>query len=247
MITLYHFWDSFCSFKVRLALAEKGLDWHGEHLDLMRFENLRPGYLAINPNGLVPTLVDGQETIFESSIINEYLDDRYPERPLRPEDPAARARMRHWVKHEEDELFLAIRPASLNLMMKQVFDRYSDQELDGFLQHHPRPHLIPRLKKMFREPRDAGAVEASRSKLRAAFQTMNRRLTAAPWLAGSTYSLADIATAPVIDRAIRLGFADLWSDLPGLSGWIERLTDRPAYALAQPRDAFRMPMAAAAT
>lgn len=245
MIELYHFWDSFCSFKVRLALAEKGLEWHGEHLDLMRFENLRPGYLAINPKGLVPTLVDGPDTIFESSIINEYLDDRYPAPALSPEDPVARARMRHWVKHEEDVLFLAIRPASLNLMMKQVFERYSEQELDAFLADHPRPHLIPRLKKMFRAPFDQGAVAASRSKLGAAFEKMNERLRAAPWLAGETYSLADIAAAPVIDRVIRLGFDDLWADLPDLADWIERLTQRPAYQAAQPRDGFRMPMAKA--
>jgi glutathione S-transferase len=242
MIKLYHAWDSFCSFKVRLALAEKNLDWDSEYLDLMRFENLRTDYLAINPNGLVPTLIDGAETIFESSIINEYLDDRYPEHSLIPEDPAARARMRYWVKHEEDELFLAVRPASLNLMMKQVFDRISDDELEVLLATHPRPHLIPRLKKMFRAPFDPNAVSASRSKLRAAFETMNDRLGAASWLAGDSYSLADIAAAPVIDRVTRLGFQDLWEDLTDLSDWIERLTDRPAYKAAQPKDEFRMPM-----
>lgn len=241
MIKLYHAWDSFCSFKVRLALAEKNLQWDSEFLDLMRFENLRPDYLAVNPNGLVPTLIDGAETIFESSIINEYLDDRYPGCPLIPDDPAARARMRYWVKHEEDELFLAVRPASLNLMMKQVFDRISDEELDVLLATHPRPYLIPRLKKMFRAPFDPDAVKGSRSKLRAAFETMNDRLGVTPWLAGNDYSLADIATAPVIDRVIHLGFDDLWADLPELSGWIERLTDRPAYKAAQPRDEFRMP------
>lgn len=243
MVTLYHFWDSFCSFKVRLALAEKRLDWTGEHVDLMRFENFRPEYLAVNPNGLVPTLVDGLDTIFESSIINEYLDDRYPQTPLRPAEPAARARMRAWVKREEDELFLAVRPASLNLMMKQVFERYSEDELDRFLALHPHPHLIPRLKKTFRAPFDRDAVGKSRKKLRAEFEKMNDALSNTPWLAGETYSLADIAAAPVIDRVIRLGFKGLWNGLPGLSEWISRLTARPAYKAAQPRDEFRMPIA----
>jgi glutathione S-transferase len=241
MITLHHFWDSFCSFKVRMALAEKGLKWDGEHVDLMRFENLRPEYLAINPNGLVPTLIDDGDTIFESSIINEYLEDRYPQNPLCPDNPAARARMRYWVKHEEDELFIAVRPASLNLMMKQVFDRYSDNELDAFLVHHPRPHLIPRLKKMFRAPFEPTAVGASRKRLRSAFKKMDSRLGFSPWLAGNSYSLADIAAAPVIDRVTRLGFQDLWADLPNMADWIERLTGRPAYTAAQPNDEFRMP------
>src|SRR5687768_12670926 len=130
MIGLYHFWDSFCSFKVRLCLEEKNLPWTSHHIDLMRFENLSPAYLAVNPRGLVPTLEYQGHRIGESSIINEFLDDRFPEKPLRPSDPLARARMRDWVKHEEDELFLAIRPASLNLMMKQLFGRLSDAELD---------------------------------------------------------------------------------------------------------------------
>jgi len=245
MITLYHFWDSFCSFKVRLALAEKGLEWTGEHVDLMRFENFRPEYLAVNPNALIPTLVDGLETIFESSIINEYLDDRYPQTPLRPAEPAARAKMRACVKREEEELFLAIRPASLNLMMKPVFERYSEDELDRFLALHPRPHLIPRLKTTFRAPFDGDAVDKSRKKLRAEFEKMNDTLSTTPWLAGESYSLADIAAAPVIDRVIQLGFQDLWNGLPGLSDWISQLTARPAYKAAQPRDEFRMPMAKA--
>jgi glutathione S-transferase len=246
MIKLYHFWDSFCSFKVRLALAEKGLPWEGVHIDLMRFENLRPDYLAVNSAGLVPALIDDDETIFDSSIINEYLDDRYPERPLRPAAPVERARMRHWVRHEEDELFLAVRPASLNLMMKQVFAGYTDAELDGFLAHHPRPRLIPRLKDMFRAPVDPKAVAGSREKLREAFTKMDAALADRPWLAGESYSLADIAAAPVVDRVTQLGFADLWEDLPGLSAWISRLTARPAYIEAQPRDEFRMPIAKAA-
>ena len=241
MLELYHFWDSFCSFKVRLALEEKGLEWRGHHVDLMCFENLAPQYLAVNGQGLVPTLIDDGEAIFESSFINEYLDDQYPEVALRPADPKARARMRNWVRHEEDELFLAVRPASLNLMMKQVFQRYSDGELDRLLEHHPRPHLIPRLKAMFRAPYDASAVDKSRAKLRKAFEKMSEILGTGPWLAGEAYSLADVAAAPVIDRVERLGLADLWADLTPLRHWIERLIKREAYARARPREEYRMP------
>ena len=243
VIELYHNWDSFCSFKVRLALEEKGLTWTDRHIDLMTFENLDPGYLEVNPHGLVPTLFDDGDPIFESTFINEYLDDKFPEAPLRPADPKDRARMRYWVKHEEDELFAAVRPASLNLMMKQVYDRYTDEELDRYLAHHPRPYLIGRLKAMFRAPFDADAVAKSSTKLRAAFAKMNATLAPGGWLAGTTYSLADIAAAPVIDRVARLGMSDLWEGLQDLEDWIERLSARPAYAAAKPRDAFRLPPA----
>lgn len=244
MIELYHFWDSFCSFKVRLCLEEKGLAWSGRHLDLMRFENLSPAYLAVNAKGLVPTLkIDGR-TIPESSIINEFLDDRYPEPALRPADAFDRARMRDWVKHEEDELFIAIRPASLNLMMKQILGKYSEAELDRMLAHHPRPHQVAFLKKTFKEPPDPSAVDKSCKALAAAFRKMEQGLAqSGPWLAGASYSLADIAAAPVIDRVERLGLADLWSRLPAVGDWVKRLTARPAYRKAAPRNEFRMPAA----
>jgi glutathione S-transferase len=247
MLTLYHFWDSFCSFKVRLCLAEKGLDWSGALVDLMAFKNLEADYLAINPKGLVPVLVDGAATIPESSIINEYLDERYPETPLRPADPLARAAMRLWVQHEEEELFAAVRPASLNLMMKQVFHRYSEDELDALLANHPKPKAIGFLKKTFLAPVDEAAVASSRARLRAAFEKMDAGLAGQPWLAGATYSLADIAAAPVIDRVERLAMSDVWAGLANVTDWIARLTARPAYLRARPPEDHRMPAPRAAS
>jgi glutathione S-transferase len=241
-IELYHFWDSFCSFKVRICLEEKGLCWTGHHIDLMAFENLKPGYLAINGKGLVPTLRHGEDIIAQSSIINEFLDEQYPQPPLTPAEPVARARMRQWVKVEEDELFAAVRPASLNLMMKQVFAKFTEADLDRLLATHPRPYLIPTLKKMFLDPPDPKAVAQSRKMLATALQKMDRQLAqSGPWLAGETYSLADIAAAPAIDRMQRLNMADLWDSLPALRSWVERMTSRPAYRKAAPPEDHRMP------
>ena len=241
-VELYHFWDSFCSFKTRICLEEKAISWEGHYIDLMAFENLRPEYLTVNPKGLVPVLrIDGT-LIPESSIINEFLDDLQPEPSLRPRDPLERARMRHWVKVEEDELFVAVRPASLNLMMKQVFARYSEADIDRFLATHPRPHQIPMLKKMFLEPPDPKAVEQSRKALAATLGKMDKNLQErGPWLVGTTYSLADIAAAPAIDRIERLGMADLWDRLPAFRDWVARLTARAAYKKAAPREEFRLP------
>ena len=241
-IELYHFWDSFCSFKVRLCLEEKGLAWRGHYIDLMAFENLTPSYLAVNKKAVVPTLRYDETLIPESSIINEFLEDRYPEPSLTPREPLARARMRYWVKVEEDELFTAVRPASLNLMMKQAFAKYSEADLDKLLADHPRPHLIPTLKKMFLDPPDPKAVGQSRKSLGATLKKIDKELSqSGPWLAGATYSLADIAAAPVIDRIQRLKMADLWENFPAVKDWVERITSRPAYKKAAPLEQFRMP------
>jgi glutathione S-transferase len=243
MLELYHYWDSFCSFKVRLCLEEKGLEWKSHYLDLMRFENLRPQYLELNPNGVVPTLVHDGRSLIESSIINEYLDDRFPAVALRPKDAFELAQMRLWVKHEEEQLFIAVRPASLNLMMKQVLGRYTEEELDRHLATHPRPRQVAQLKQLFKAPFDPAAVESSRKMLGAAFKKMDASLAKQPWLAGSSYSLADIACAPVLDRVEALGMSALWEKLPAMRDWVHRLTSRPAYNRAKPRDEFRLPKA----
>ena len=243
MLELYHAWDSFCSIKVRLCLAEKGLSWRGHAFDLMKFENLRPDYLKLNLNGVVPTLIHDGDVIVESPIINEYLDDEFPAVPVRPQAASARARMRLWVRFEEEELFLAVRPASLNLMMKQVLGRYSEEELDKLLEHHPRGDRVAALKNLFKAPYDADAVANSRRRLARALRRMDSVLSAAPWLAGESYSLADIAAAPVVDRIERLGMADLWDSLAGVRGWVARLTARPAYQNALPPDVHRLPAA----
>ena len=74
MIELYHAHPSTCSQKVRLCLAEKGLDYTSRTVNLRANENLSPAYLALNPNGVVPTMVHDGHVIIDSSVICEYLD-----------------------------------------------------------------------------------------------------------------------------------------------------------------------------
>ena len=89
MLTLFHFWDSTCSMKVRFALAEKALPWESRHVDLFRFENWTPDYARLNPKGVVPTLVHDGHAITESNVILEYLEDCFPTSPLRPPTSAS--------------------------------------------------------------------------------------------------------------------------------------------------------------
>jgi glutathione S-transferase len=95
---------------------------------------------------------------------------------------------------------------------------------------------------MFLDPPDLKAVEQSRALLAATLLKMDKELReSGPWLAGESYSLADIAAAPVIDRIQRLNMANLWEKLPAVKSWVERVTSRPAYKKAGPPDQYRMP------
>jgi maleylacetoacetate isomerase len=94
MLTLYGYWRSSAAYRVRLALAWKGLSAHHVPVDLRLGEQALPAYLAHNPQGLVPLLIDDGAAIVQSLAIIEYLDECHPEPPLLPASPLGRARVR---------------------------------------------------------------------------------------------------------------------------------------------------------
>jgi glutathione S-transferase len=239
MLELYHDWRSFCSIKVRLCLAEKKLPWESRFVDLMKLEHTRPEYLALNPNGVVPTLVHDGVPIHESTLINEYLEEVFPDVPLMPQDPVERARARFWVKYEDDVLHPAIRPATFALMMAQELAARSDDELEAMVEAHPNKQRAQELVKAARSPVDEAKVEAAKRTMQTALDRIERRLNEARWLAGDTYSLADVAAAPFIDRLEELNLSGLWAARPALKDWIARTKARPAYREAVPDNTQR--------
>lgn len=242
MLELYHYWDSVCSFKVRLALAEKGLAWVDRHVDLLAFEQLSPEYLALNPNGVVPTLVHDGVPVIESSVINEYLDEVFPEPRLMPRSPHGRAAMRAWVKYEDDVVHPAVRPGTYNLMIKPVIAAMAPAELEAFLARYPKPERAQDWRAAAQAPVDHAAIEAAKRKLGEALARMERALERHAWLAGDEFSLADIAIAPMVDRMEHLALAGLWSGMPGVRRWIDAVKARPSFAAAAPARRMRGPL-----
>jgi glutathione S-transferase len=100
MIKLYDFLPCPFGQKVRIALAEKGLTYDLVQVDITKGENRHPDFFRLNPFGRVPVLVDEDTTIYDSTIINEYLDDEYPEPPILP--PVGASAMRARARRLED-------------------------------------------------------------------------------------------------------------------------------------------------
>ena len=138
MLKLYHWWSSTCSRRVRIALAAKGLSWDSVYINLARFENLEPWYVELNPNGVVPTLVHDGRIIIESNFILEYLDDVWPEVPMRPDDPYERAQMRIWMDRFEHELH---RNVNIISFIKQGrikrYEHMSEEERQASIMQQP--------------------------------------------------------------------------------------------------------------
>ena len=91
MIKLYDFKSSPNCQRVKVVLAEKNLPYEIVPVDLTKKEQKNPEYLQMNPYGKVPVLTDDSTVLYESLIINEYLEEKYPNPPLLPKDPAKKA------------------------------------------------------------------------------------------------------------------------------------------------------------
>jgi glutathione S-transferase len=237
MIELYHSTHSTCSQKVRLCLAEKGLAWKSHHLNLRRFEHLAPEFLALNPAGVVPVLLDRGHVIRESLVINEYLDDAYPEKPLRPADPGARARMREWTLYIAEEPTWAVKVPSFDANIRpDLAGRYSDDELEAIAARMPNRETAARWLKAAREGFSHAEIQLSLARLAASLDRMEAALDQGPWLAGEDYSLADIDMAPFVHRLATLGEMRMIGARVHVADWYSRISARPAFAQAMGTD-----------
>lgn len=112
MIRLFEYPPSSNCQKVRLALVEKGLPYESVMVNLRKNEQKRPEYLAINPYGLVPAMEDNGIVMYESTIINEYLEEAYPQTPLLPQDLGLRTRARILEDFRDNHLYPAMKAVS---------------------------------------------------------------------------------------------------------------------------------------
>lgn len=233
MLTLYHGLASTCSKKARLALFEKGAQFESRLVNLQAFEQHSPDYLRLNPNGVVPTLVDDGHPIIESSVIIAYIDDIFPDRPLTPADPLARADMRLWLKWSDERAYKAVYVPTWDRLSRPVARKLTDQDLAKRLAAVPTAERRARWQATAREGFGPEEFEAAYAEMTATFDRMEKALTdGRDWLVGA-YSLADIAIVPFVER-----IDDLRPDLlasgkwPGVSEWLARYKRRPSFEAA---------------
>lgn len=229
MLTLYHANHSTCSQKVRLCLAEKGLEYESKLVNLATNEQLAPEYLTMNPNGVVPTLVHDGRPVLDSGVICEYLDEVFPDNPLMPKDPVERAQVRAWICYIDEVPVAAIRVPSFNMAFLPRYDGLDDEAFQSE-EADIRPLRKHFYEKMGRKGFDDQEVDNAMEQLASSIARMEKGLADQPWLSGRDFGLADIIAAPFMDRLEDLGFAEMWeAGSPRVADWFTRLCDRPAY------------------
>ncbi|MDE0796621.1 MAG: glutathione S-transferase family protein [Alphaproteobacteria bacterium] len=139
-LALYHNSMSSCSQKVRLSLAEKGLDWEGRHLDLRAGDTQTVDYLKLNRRGVVPTLDHEGMIVCESNVILEYLEDAFPDHSLRPSDAFGKAEMRLWtMRLDEGHHDLATASLSMGVAFRHQFLERGEEECIKLIDAVPDP------------------------------------------------------------------------------------------------------------
>lgn len=230
MLELYQSDYSTCSQKVRLTMAEKGLTFEDRQINFRKGDHLTPEYLAMNPNGVAPTLVHDGGVVVDSSVIIEYLDEVFDGPSLIPSDPLTRARMRAWLRFIEEVPTVAIRYPSFQKVFVQHFSGMSDEDFAAAAEK--RPLRTKFYKEMGKDGFDEGVYRDSLDRLRKTAERIDAAMADGPWLVGDMYTLADIAVTPTFDRMEDLDMAHVWADLPRVCDWWQRIKARPNYSVA---------------
>lgn len=192
---------STCTRKVLTVLAEKGHEAEFVLVDLMKGEQKSPENLARNPFGVVPTLEDDDFTLYESRAIIRYLDQKLPGTQLTPTELKARARMEQWISVEQSYFST---PA-VHILMQRLIQPMRGQQPDEEV------------------------IKASSAEVARVLDIVDKALASQEYLAGSSYSLADICWMPYLQALVTAKAGELITERPHVAAWWKRLSERPAW------------------
>jgi glutathione S-transferase len=227
---LYNAARSTCSQRVRFVLNAKGLPFVEKILDLLAGDQHKPEYLAINPNGVVPTLDHDDHIVIDSSVIIEYLDEVVPEPAnFTPKDPVKRAKMRSLMRFIDEMPAAAVRVPTFNLAFLPRFAAMSEDEFVAFAESKPLRREL--FLAMGRKGFPQNEMDQAMARLRRTYERMDEAIrdSGGPWLLGKDITLADVAVMPAIVRMADLNCESGWADLPRVAKWYEMIRAEPAF------------------
>ena len=233
-LMLYDTPGSPCARRVRIVLLEKGLDWETRLVDLTKMEQKRPEYLALNPNGVVPTLVHGDRVVYESNVITEYLDAVFPTPRLYPAEPWRCAQAKMWQAFE-----LAMAKEYRPVMYLRVVGPYDrlrpkDEVMADARRSTDDPAHLDWVSRVY----DGTAVPESEARhldalLLERLDVLERALAGRDYLVGDGFTIADlsvfprVAMYPVVQLPLEPGRH------PNVWAWAARVGARPSIARSE--------------
>lgn len=227
MLELYHSINSVCAQKVRIALCEKGLACT-EHLMTLGGDQFDPSYVKLNPNAVVPTLVHDGQPIIESSVILYYLEEAFPEKALMPASPPVRAKVRLFNKLIDEYVHNSCTILTFATAFRPGLLRLTPEAREAMLAKSPSRKRAEYKRDVAAHGLDSMYIAEALEHHEKLLSWVEDAMATGPYLAGGTYSLADVAVIPYIVRLELLRLARMWDKRPGVAAWWERVRARPS-------------------
>ena len=252
-ITLYDGAGTPSPRRVRLCLIEKGIPFKIKWLNLGLMDQKNPSYLKLNPAGLVPTLVHDGKALYESNVINEYLDAVFPNPPLAPKDPWGQAQMRMWFAFEND-FAKPFRDAAYETFAKERLQKSgitTEKLREEISRRTPNEVYVKIATQVLTTSRNDEVIKDRQLIMMEKMEQMENRLSdGRPWLCGERFTLADIALGPRVDMFPIVGVDDLYQRFPRIGQFMARMKARPSWEKSairpEPGETERMVTAKAA-
>jgi len=234
MLKLYHAEPVANSLKSLIPLHEKGLEFESKYVDLHKFEQHSEWFVAINPEGQVPVLDHDGLIVTHTTVINEYLEDAFPDAPpLRPADPAGKARMRYWNKFVDEHVMNYVSMWGWHRMVGVIARGIESGEFEKLVERIPLHEQREKWKTARSGFSEADLANATR-KIEVAADKVEDQLGRTPWLAGDMFTLADVNFFSHCGMMIARMFPEIGTPerVPRLLEWVERTRTRPGVASA---------------
>ena len=216
MLKLHHFDRSPFGWKTRMVLAEKKVPFQAL---VPENKSESPAFGRLNPFRLTPVLeLEDGRTLYESTVINEYLEEKYPEPPMLPKDPYERARVRMLEDTTDQYLYPVIR------------------DLRSAQFEYAPPYLIRKKADQV----DHKLLEAAKGKVHEHLARLERELAGRSWFGGETFSLADAALAGPLTGSLPLLGVLPDPKYPNIAAWIDRISRRPSFKESAPKEPLRI-------
>lgn len=244
MLDVYHWEPNANSGKPILCLKEKGVDYNSHYIDLLNFDQHSPEYLKINPDGTVPAVVHDGLVLTESTPAMEYIDDAFDGPPLRPEDPYERWRMRTWCRFMDTFFAPSLSMIGWSMFMGPMVRQRDPDELKKAIDRIPLPERRRAWSMAIYNTFTEEQLAESRRRVEVGVRYTESILSESPYLAGETYSIADINAMATL-YGIPTQRDDVSDETtPHLMDWLRRCHARPAikaaFATASDRIAERI-------
>lgn len=229
MPDLYHWEPNANSGKPVIALLEKGVEFTSHYTDLLNFDQHEPEYLEMNPNGTIPTLVHDGYVLTESSQMGEYIDAAFDGPPLRPDNPVQRWRMRYWTKFFDNFFGPSLSMIGWSMFVGPMVRQKDPEELQRKIDRIPlKERRVAWETAIYNKFTEEQLAESSR-RVRYGIEVFEKGLADFPYVAGPTYSLADINIFCMTYSLPTMQEEHVNEEkTPNLMAWLRRIYSRPA-------------------